>query len=273
MSEKEIKRFKDYVEDYEKPKYAFNAHGSHAKQKKPKYAFNVHGSHAKQKISESVEHKPASDFIKNDLNKDHINGATSEEQMSHLHDLHPFKSEEARQHLRQYTEYSGDLNKALLRAKQNELPAPTTVEKHDVKGLDDSFTPSKTTLHTYSGLGFDPREVHHEGKSKAGNPVFMSPTFLSTSHNKRVAMSFARDNKPYGATHAQILHIETRPGQHIGVIGSHSHYPGESETIMPRDEHYEHLGTTTYSHNIDDVTHTYEVHHVRRIPKSEVIKD
>jgi hypothetical protein len=276
MIKKDIKGFKDYIQDAEKPKYAFNAHGSHAKERdedaeKPKYAFNAHGSHAKENIVESVEHAPISEFLSNDLNKEHLEGRTPDIQMDKLHELHPFKSDDAKAHLKEYTNYSGDINKELLKAKENGTHVPAIVGNHVVQGLDASFTPSKIPLHTYSGLGFDPRLVHHEGKSKSGNPVFMSPTFLSSTHSKRIALSFARDNRQGSFKHNQVLHIETHPGQHIGVVGVHSHYPIENETIIPRNEYYEHVGTKTYS--VPNTNATYEVHHVRRIPESEIIRN
>jgi hypothetical protein len=261
-----------------KPQYAFNSHGSHAKAKpdiaskdqlKPQYAFNSHGSHAKSDITEDIEHKPISEFLNSNLNREHLNGETHDTKMDHLHELHPL-TDSAKRHLRKYTNYSRDLNKGLLTAKENGTPVPKTIGQHDVEGLDSSFTPSKTTLHTYSGIGFNPANVVQAGKSAAGNPVFQSPTYISSTHNTRVARRFAVDAQSAGEPHAHILHIETKPGQKIAAIGSHSVFPAEQETLMPRDEHYEHVGTTKYYDKDDDLT--YAVHHVRRIPKSEIIK-
>ena len=283
-----MKTFKQFIKDPAtssddttsnvKPQYAFNSHGSHAKAKsdtaskdqiKPQYAFNSHGSHAKSDITEDVEHKPILEFLHSDLNREHLNGETHGAKMDHLHELHPI-TDSVKTHLHKYTNYSKDLNAELLAAKKNGTPVPKTIGPHDVKGLDSSFTPSKTTLHTYSGIGFNPTKVIKSGKSAAGNSVFQSPTFISSTHNPRIARRFAADVKSHGEPHAHILHIETKPGQKIAAIGSHSVFPSEQETLIPRDEHYEHIGTTTYHDADDDLT--YAVHHVRRIPKSEIIK-
>ena len=255
---KSFKQFKSYIEDSEKPKYAFNAHGSHAKHEKPKYAFNAHGSHAKQKISESVSvyHKHMDDYF-GGQQPEHV-----EEQMKNLQDNHPL-SREAKSHIAHYTSDSAGINGTLLKQKEK------GEETIGLKGLDDSFTPSKVNLTTYSGIGFDPREVRQEGKSKAGKPVFMSPTYMSTTHDKEVALHFSAVNSKPNKT-PQILQVETQPGQSIAVIGTHSQHPSESETLLPRDEHFEHISTTTYTNNQGDKV---DVHRVRRIPKSEVIKD
>ncbi len=259
-----------------KPQYAFNSHGSHAK--KPQYAFNSHGSHAKKssddKLTEwnlfekSSEPAPIKDFLDSDLNG-HLKGESHADKMEHLHELHPL-TDVSKEHLKYYTNYSGDLNKALLDAKQNGTPVPDKISMHNIPGLDSSFTPAKTRLHTYSGIGFNPANVVHAGTSKAGNPVFQSPTFISSSHDPATARSFARDAQPAGEPVAHILHIETKPGQKIAAVGQHSMYSKENETLMPRDEHYERVGTSHYYDTNDDLHYT--VHHVRRIPESEVIK-
>ena len=272
-----MKRFKEYVKDVQPPKVAFNAHGTHAKHdldssrmqsKSPKVAFNAHGTHAKHnsyvvEITESD--KP--DFWNSNENE-HL-GDDNDSIMDKLHKLHPL-DEHSQSHLHTYSSGSSGLNAALIRAHNTNTLPPKSIRGHNVEGLDSSFTPSKTTLHTYSGIGFNPSKLDMIGKSESGNPVFKSPTYLSTSHNKGTASSFAEDNKPYHGENAyHILHIRTEPGQRIGVIGDHSKYPHEQETTMPRDEHYEYIGSTTHMGNS---TTPYIVHHVRRISPSQVIK-
>jgi hypothetical protein len=273
-----MKKFKDYLkykETIETPKVAFNSHGAHAQPSKnsPKVAFNSHGAHAQSRhhnVTESTD-KDVSEFLKDDKNEEHLgNAATETSQITKLHELHPIHPDSVR-HLRWYSKNSHDLTKQLLDHHGNNTKPPVEVAGHDVEELDKSFTPSKIPLHTYSGLGFNPKKLDMAGKSKTGNPVFKAPTYLSSSHRKNIALSYARDSKPFSEEHHHVLHIETKPGQKIAVIGDHSHYPSEQETTIPRDEHYEHLGSTIY-HDKTNGRISYEVHHVRRIPESDVIK-
>ena len=61
----------------------------------------------------------------------------------------------------------------------------------------------------------------------------------------------------------------------VGVVGKHSDYPAEKEVLIPRTEstkdkhHIEHLGTDKYN---DQFGNTVHVHHVKRIPESEITK-
>ena len=241
------------------------------------FIFNSHGSHHHKLTESLVEMRYNSskelDLNKNFLQKDenkHL-GKTIDDQMSKLHELHPATEEHAN-HFKKFTQNSKKLTEYLLDRHKQNIPAQEYYNGHHIKGLDSTFQPAKESFHTYSGAGFDIREVTPSGKSKSGKKTYELPTFMSSTHNKEVALRFSRksklDNKNY-----QLLHWVTNPGDPVAVVGKHSDYKSEMETLHPRTNstdnkyHIEHLGTTTYVGNLGE---RYDVHHVRKIPESEI---
>jgi hypothetical protein len=102
--------------------------------------------------------------------------------------------------------------------------------------------------------------------------------FFAKKHEKKRAPGFFGALKEPIKDHSpkHIFHWHHEKDQPIGVVGKHSFYPAEKEVLIPRTEstpekyHIEHLGTDKYtSHNGVE----YNVHHVRRIPESEIIKN
>ena len=137
------------------------------------------------------------------------------------------------------------------------------------------FIPANKKMDTYSGVGFDIRNVKHVGVSKEGHKVYHQPAYLSSSISKHTASAFAdeaAENNESDEKH--ILHWHHDKGQSVGVIGKHSKHEYEHEVLVPRTDsthhkyHIEHLKTETYMEYGKPV----HVHHVRRIPESEIIK-
>ena len=162
-----------------------------------------------------------------------------------------------------------DSHNAGITTKKNAV-----VAEHKLSNLDKAFHPSKEHFHTYSGAGFNIKDIDHAGYSEAGNKVYKLPAYMSSSHNKDVAINFAKRNREEDRP-IQILHWEHEKDQPLAVIGKHSAFRHEHETLVPRTDatpekyHAEHIGTSRYTDNDDN---QYEVHHLRRIPKTEVKK-
>lgn len=256
-----MKSFKTFLEDREKFSVISNCHGSH----------HYNDITEKKFVPDNLDHDLESEFLNKNDNR-HL-GKTVDDQMQKLHELHP-ATEDHVKHLHKFTVNSRNLTDYLVdQHKSGKKPLPY-YNGHDLNGLDAAFQPAKTKLQTYSGAGFDLRDVKPSGKSRSGNPTYELPTYMSSSHKKDVAARFARMTKLKDKNY-QILHWMTEPGDPIAVVGKHSDYKYEMETLHPRTHstkdksHIEHLGTTTYTGKSGE---KYDVHHVRRIPESKVIK-
>lgn len=256
-----MKRFKQFVEETKGDKDIVNGHGLHSLTPKEKKEF-LKFKESKHKLKEN---NSSNFFDKND--NEHL-GSNSEEQIQKLHELHPIQSRDHQDELEEYTSHSGDLNDALIEAHKNKQQVPETIKggatEHNVKKLDDTFQPSKTKLHTYSGVGFNLTKMKPVGISESGNKIYHSPAYISSSLDKTTAADFAgyRSQVQNKTTRPQIIHYETNEGDPISVVGNHSAGPEEKEILHPRDSHFEHIGTSI--HKDEDGTE-YEVHHVRRI--------
>lgn len=286
-----MKTFKQFLKT-KKPKeeHIFNGHGEHAhlksdKKHKEEHIFNGHGEHSKRKVSEGVQsdmfghenlegnnYSYQKHFLDNDRNS-HL-GSSTVEQMSKLHELHPLHHDH-KNPLYTYSSDSRDLNSHLVDRNRESKKPDKIVGKHNISKLDNSFQPSAENFHTYSGAGFDLRNVKPAGYSAAGNKVYKLPAYMSSSHDKEIAARFARLNS-HEDRNNQIIHFEHDVGHPVAVIGKHSAFHHENETLIPRTDatpekyHIEHLHTTTYKD--DDTGTEYDVHHVKRIPKSEIFK-
>jgi len=256
-----MKSFKTFLEEKVTSSVIFNSHGSH-------HNLNIT---EKKFVQDTLDHDLDSEFLNKNDNR-HL-GKSVDDQMDKLHELHP-ASEEHVKHLHKFTQNSRNLTEHLVeKHKSGQKPLPY-YNGHDLNGLDSSFQPAKIKLNTYSGAGFDLRDATPSGRSRSGNKTYEVPTYMSSSHKKDVATRFARLNKLDGKNY-QIIHWQTEPGDPIAVVGKHSDYKYEMETLHPRTHstaekyHIEHLGTTTY---IGKTGEKYDVHHVKRIPESKVIK-
>ena len=260
-----MKRFKEYI----KPEEEFIS--------------NSHGKHARIKSKDYYKEDTVSNFEKDYLPKNENvpimgspgNGSTH---IDELHNTHPHSDKGAAAH-KKFTAGSETLTKALLdREKTKEPFTKDSFDGNLASHLDNhGFTKLKHPLDTYSGVGFNIKNVTPVGKSKEGNPVYRQPTYMSSSMNKNVAASFARTsakNDRDGVSH--IFHWHHKEGDNVGVVGNNSNYPEEQEVLVPRTDsspekyHIEHMSTSSYG---DKWGNTVLVHHVKRIPESETIKD
>jgi hypothetical protein len=288
-----MKTFKQFIFESEKPKeyeIISNSHGTHAsidkhtktpyhdKPKEYEIISNSHGSHASKptKLKENTEHpsfeehflpkiKSADDRIKFNKGMD--------DHMDNLHETHPH-STEGKTQLKRFTEGSSGITSDLIRHHTEGVPLE---HEHFVHNLDrHGFVPAKHKFDTYSGVGFNIKNAEPAGKSKQGNSVYHQPTYLSSSIDKNVAVSFSQTAANRNRSKdVHILHWHHNEHDPVGVVGKHSEYSHEHEVLIPRTEttasrhHIEHMGTDKYSDNYDNIIH---VHHVKRVPESEIVK-
>jgi len=279
-----------------------NGHGSHAKEepKKKEIKNKKMTFHQDYFFDERVQESILGNILKPNINKflsknhnSHFGGDDYDvsdndlydghlysghyhygDQMKHLENTHSLsdKPEESQNAVNQYTLSSGLLNGELIDHHNDGKEAPEKVGGINVHHLDNAFQKSKIKTHTFSGAGFDIRNTRPSGKTKNGNTVYHSPGYISSSHDPHVAKNFAdtrSQSKFFKPKNRQILHIETGEGHHILPIGSSSNFEDENETLHPRNSHYEHIKTTTHKDNKGNL---YDVHHLRRIHPSELIK-
>ena len=252
---------------------------------KEEFIFNSHGSHANIKRKPDIleETKPELGSFEKTFfagingyanHKEHKNNM--ENVMDKLHEAHPH-TEEGIKHLHNYTRDSRGLTRDLLKQHISHATLPES-SSNEVKGLDThSFVPAKHDFDTYSGVGFNIHNVKPVGKSKEGNPVYHQPTYMSSSIDRKVPRSFADDGKyDNELDDSHIFHWHHKKSDPVAVIGKHSQFPYEHEVLVPRTEstehkyHIEHMGTDTHH---DQDGNVYKIHHVKRIPESEIIKD
>ena len=214
-------------------------------------------------------HRSYGEFLRHNDNS-HI-GDTPENQTEKFHELHPLNNPES-DDVFNYTKHSKDLNDHLVHSHDSGRKPQEQVGSINIRGLDSNITRAKTRFHTYSGSSVGPSDLPAVGKSKAGNLVYAQPAYMSASHKKFVADGFARDNGRYNSR-LNIWHFDTQKGEPTIFAGKHSNYDSEHETIHPRTDstperyHLEHIGTTTYTNGEGKPV---DVHHVRRIPASEI---
>lgn len=154
-----------------------------------------------------------------------------------------------------YTSYSRNINKALVRNG-----GQTTAKNHTkmAEGLDSAIAsnPIKKKLHVYSAIRWDPR-------TKVGeNGVFKSPAYISTTHRKDIAADFAEKkyNKKTGQDEHHYLHITLKPGDPAIHVGPNSRHHEEAETIIQRNTRLKLKKTVT--HAGDSYDHVIHVHHM-----------
>jgi hypothetical protein len=285
-----MKTFKQFIFESAKPKeyeVISNSHGAHAaienpyhkKTKEYEVISNSHGSHASKptKLKENTEHPSFEEHfmpkIKSTDDRNEFNKGM-DDHMDNLHEAH-LHSARGEFHQNFFTQGSSGITADLIGHHTEGTPL-----KHGkfVNDLDKhGFLPAKHKFDTYSGVGFNIKNAEPAGKSKQGNLVYHQPTYLSSSIDKHVANSFALTAARKNDTKdAHILHWHHDEHDPVGVVGNNSEYPQEREVLIPRTEsteakhHIEHLGTGKYN---DQFGNTVHVHHVKRIPESEITKD
>ena len=286
-----MKTFKQYIIEAEKPKKEYeiisNCHGTHASidkhTEKPKNEYEVisnsHGAHASKptKLKENTEHPNFEEHFLPKLSSEKERDAYDNgmyKSMDNLHETHPHTSK-GKFHLNEFTQGSDGITRDLIRHHTEGAPLE---HEHFVHNLDKhGFVPARHKFDTYSGVGFNIKNAEPAGKSKQGNPVYHQPTYLSSSVDKNIAASFAfaaaKRNK---SKDVHVLHWHHNEHDPVGVVGEHSKYAHEHEVLIPRTEstgnrhHIEHMGTDKYRDNNGNTVH---VHHVKRIPESQITKD
>ena len=264
-----MKTFKEYNKKH-KYEDISNSHGAHAGFED---ISNSHGAHA---TNESDENESPIDKYTGHNDNAHLSD-THEHQIKKLELSHPVTSDIGKDALKKYTSVSRHITSDLIDSHKSGKPV-TTQDTNDVThGLDNhAFSPLKHKLDTYSGTNFDINNSKSVGKSKSGNKVYKSPTYMSSSLDKSIAVQFANRNSPGGRAPRHIMHWHHNEHDPVSVIGSHSHYPEEHEVLIPRTDatpekhHIEHLRTDVVNNSNGSV---YHIHHVRRVPESEIIKN
>lgn len=146
--------------------------------------------------------------------------------------------------------HSYQINSRLISGKK--LPKE---KQKTVAGLDSAISsnPIQHSVSTYSGISFDPRKkLDEKGR-------FKSPAFISSTHNKKQARSFAyKGYRGYNPIHIMQFHL--KPGDPASHISQQSHFEGEHETVIGRDNTFQYHGTD--SHYDHDNEHWVHVHHV-----------
>ena len=262
-----MKTFKQFIHESEKPKeyeIISNSHGAHAKITPVKLKENT--EHPSVEEHFLPKFKSLADRFAHNNNMD--------KQIEGLHKTHPH-TDKGEFHLNEFTKGSAGLTKDLLRHHTEGEPL---VHENLVRDLDThGFVPAKHKFATYSGVGFDIKNAKPVGKSKEGNLVYHQPTYLSSSIDKHIAKSFAGESALRSKSkNEHILHWHHHEHDPVGIIGIHSEFPNEHEVLIPRTNstkdrhHIEHIGTDKYNTQFGNTVH---VHHVRRIPESEITKD
>jgi hypothetical protein len=300
-----MKSFKQFIFEGTKPidtqyEVISNSHGAHAlkdafsksnttDKQNPYYKSakeyevisNSHGAHANlpTKLKENTENTELPSFEKNFL----PDIKTADDRMefnkgidAHIDKLHKAHahSKEGKSHQNKFTEGSSGVTADLIKHHTENKPLE---HKEFIENLDKhAFVPAKHDFSTYSGVGFNIKNVKPVGKSKEGNPVHHATTFMSSSIDPHVSTSFGQTAARRNETNdVHILHWHHKKGDPIGVVGKHSEFPAENEVLVPRTEstpekyHIEHISTDKYR---DQYGHNVHVHHVKRIPESEIIK-
>ena len=149
------------------------------------------------------------------------------------------------------------------KTKENKKPFPD-FETHSDK-IDDAIkkAPIKHDVHVYSGVSFDPtKHLNKKGKMH-------SPAYISATHSKNMARSYAHDHKQFDPKldkHiSHIIHIPLKKGDPAIHVEKISNFPGEYETIIKR-------GSTLKHHGYEDHTHPAFPDKVYRVHKMSIVK-
>lgn len=267
-----MKSFVQFLEEKKKKKVVvvdvLPVHGEHAQTKKNKKKLKestivdtppVHGEHSKpKKLDEFLDHNP----------NEHL-GKTFEEVNNTLskHYDHKDLSEDHRNAVNDYTDYSGSHNSHLINKETGKESDVSDVTKgvydRRTKHLNDMISKQKAPKEytVFHGTGFDPDKF----ASQSSDRTIKIPAFTSTSTNPATAARFARDTEYKIGSAKHILRIKIPEGSSISRhIGSNSQFPKEHETLMKNgvklkiDEKPE-LYHNTYENNPDYRDGTYHV--------------
>ena len=158
------------------------------------------------------------------------------------------ESDDHKKTVEHYTDESRHINKHLL--DSHKIQEPIYKHLHHIKNLDHLTSSHKLDhdLHVYSGVGFHPGEL-----TKHSNGILKSPAFISTTHSKHTARSFARRTNTVDGNHlsSHIIHLHLKKGENAYHTTEHSVLSREHETIIPRDTNLKiHPKPTIYEHGV-----------------------
>lgn len=178
--------------------------------------------------------------------------------------------EDDRDHIRHFTDYSGDINRHLINNNKPEKETSKPVKQffdssdEDIKlyhqqierhaqaldkMLGQHVSPS-ADFHVYTGLKRSPLELHKEatGEEHDGKSDFhgIFHHFASTTTNPSVARSFAHsstqrklDNNPESSKEAHVIKFKIpAKSKHGAYIAEHSEYPEEHEFLLKRNKKF-----------------------------------
>jgi len=165
----------------------------------------------------------------------------------------PITNQKHKEAINDYTASSSYLNHKLKTDGTRSLGfSSSETVKHLDAAIEDNR--AKESRHVYHGAGFDPRPHI----SKSGH--FKTPAYLSASHDKEKAHTFADRHDIQSPKHnaevsknprrnrerQHILHIHVKKGDPALYVDHHSNYKGEHETIIKRNVPLKYHGTTHY---------------------------
>lgn len=146
-----------------------------------------------------------------------------------------------------YTSASTALNRSLYHHGLEGKPHPTTFEikskknnfTHDLKALDAALHRNKLKhgLTTYSGVSWSPGE---KIKGTTDN-IMHNSSYISSSHDKKIAVHFAETNAKGENSDLHILKIYHPPGttgMDLKEDPAFSYYTHEREFVIPRDSKF-----------------------------------
>jgi len=185
---------------------------------------------------------------------------------------------EQQKHISAYTFDSFDLNNSLLHAHKNKIsethpkhPANSDAGPGDtIKHLDHAIksNPLKHDLYAYSAVSWDPREKVAGKKNK----IINSPAYISATHSRNVADSFASDKvSRKNGYKKHIIKFHLKRGDHALPVEGHTQHEGEHEIIIGRGSKLKYLGTESYKGiehpdfhetGYEDDAKTIHIHHV-----------
>lgn len=214
----------------------------------------------KKKLDEAA--KPATGY-KAWLNTDDNAklGKGSEAISNKLHKSNAFTPEHESS-IRDYTSSgSTNMNKNLIKNK-GKIIAKTHQKR--VKGLDAAISsnPIQHDVHTYSGTSFDPRN-HLDKKGQ-----MLTPAYISTTHDKNVAHSFAQGATESKGSYAprHIIHFDLKKGDLATHVSHLSDHNGEHETVIGRNTKLQYHGTE--SHYDPDREARFHIHRMSIVSKN-----
>ena len=253
--------------------------GSHKKNKKNlKEDTEQHKLPSLDSLPGQYQKDPKDDFIQHEKKRIAFHDKTGKELSKIQHQPTP----EEKQHIKAFTDYSGDLNEKLIKNHKENKPEHHGLTQSDkprvkydtheksihehIKRL--ASKPIGKELHVYSGTGFDPSKAAKESK----DGILHSPAHMSTSHDVDVADEFASQHTQKdenGKKTRHIMHVHLKPTDkafHIGKKAT-ADFRYQNETVLPAGTKLKYSHTTHHDSGYNDPNfphisvHHFTIHH------------